>query len=54
MKKEDLIQLENKVMEEVVQRRKLGGFDANAETILKLTEWMLEIVRHLKDTAQRK
>lgn len=52
MKKADLVELEAKVMEEVVSRRKLGGFDANAATILFLTEVMLDVVRHLKESAR--
>ena len=54
MKRDELVELEAKVMEEVVSRRKLGGFDANASTILFLTEIKLEVVRHLKDQAPRK
>lgn len=54
MKKAELADLEARVMEEVVSRRKLGGFDANAATILFLAEVMLEVVRHLKEQAPRK
>ena len=52
MKRNDLELLEKQVTEEVVKRRKLGGFDANADTILKLSEWMLEIVRHLREKSR--
>lgn len=54
MTRDDLIELEKRVMEEVVKRRKLGGFDANADTILKLSEWMLKIVGHIIDYDKRK
>jgi hypothetical protein len=49
MKKEALVEMEEKVMELVVERRRLGGFDANAGSILKVVEYLLEIVRHLKE-----
>jgi hypothetical protein len=48
MNKKDLEELEKQVMKEVVHRRSLGGFDANADTILKLTEWVFKIVQHLE------
>ena len=54
MNKKDLEQLERQLQEEVVTRRKLGGFDANAGTILKLTEWMYEIARHLREKTPAK
>lgn len=47
MTRQDLIELEKVVMEEVVKRRKLGGFDVNAETILILSEVLLKLVGHL-------
>jgi len=49
MNKEAMEELERQVMEEVVKRRKLGGFDANADTILKLTEWMFKLVQHVRE-----
>jgi hypothetical protein len=54
MIKKELEELEKLVMKELVSRRSLGGFDANAETILKLTGWMYEIVRHLNEQLSRK
>lgn len=52
MNKEALEELEKAVMDEVVKRRRLGGFDANAETILRLTEWMLKMVQHERESAR--
>lgn len=54
MIKKDLEDLEKQVMKELVCRRDLGGFDANADTILKLTEWLYKIVQHLHEQASRK
>lgn len=54
MKKDDLVELEKKIMALVVKRRQLGGFDVNAEAILLLGEWMLKIVGHMLDEAPRK
>ena len=54
MIKKELDELEKEVMKEVVKRRGLGGFDANAETILLLTEWMLKIIRHMNEQMSRK
>lgn len=54
MNLEELVDLEKKVMEEVVERRKLGGFDVNAATILKLSEWTLELVRHAREQTSRR
>jgi hypothetical protein len=49
MTHEDLVELEKHVMELVVKRRGLGGFDVNAGAILIMSEWLLEIVRHLRE-----
>jgi hypothetical protein len=49
MKKEDLELLEADVMEEVVKRRKLGGYSAEAAGLLFLAESLLKIVRHLNE-----
>lgn len=54
MKKAELAELEVMVTEEVSRRRKLGGFDANAATILFLTEVILDIIRHLENQARHK
>ena len=47
MNKKDLDRFEQRVLEEVSRRRKLGAYDANAEAILFLTEWVALIVQHL-------
>ena len=49
MTKEDIELLEAQLMEEVVKRRKLGGFDANAATILILTEALYKVVHHIRE-----
>jgi len=54
MKREDLEVIEKAIEEEMVKRRKLGGFDANASTILLLTEWMRDAYRHMRENAPRK
>ena len=55
MNKKELERLEQRVLEEVHRRRQLGGYDANAEAILFLTEWVALIVQHLnKKPAKRK
>lgn len=53
MKKADLEEMEAAIMAEVVKRRQLGGFDANAETILKLTEWVYKLTQHAADAAKK-
>ncbi len=53
MNRDDLEELEKKVMKTVVERRALGGFDANAATILLMSEWMLQIVQHLREAAPK-
>ena len=54
MTRDDLEKLEAVLMEEVVKRRKLGGYSMEAEGILKLSESCLAIVQHLKAAAPRK
>jgi hypothetical protein len=49
MNRSDLDDLEEKIMDEFAKRRALGGFDANAATILLLIRWVYELTRHLKD-----
>ncbi len=44
----ELLKLEDILKEEVIKRRKLGGYSMEAEGILKLTETCLAIVQHLK------
>ena len=49
MKITQLAELEKQLMEEVVRRRKLGGYSMEAEGILLMGEAMLKIVGHLID-----
>lgn len=43
--------LEATVMEEVVKRRKLGGYSADAEGILLLAETVLKMIQHMRQLA---
>ena len=52
MKKSELIEMEKQIEDEMVKRRRLGGFDANAETILKMVEWQRDMIRHLRESAK--
>lgn len=54
MTRDDVEHLECKLMEEVVKRRKLGGYSQEAEGILILTESVLAITQHIKDSLPRK
>jgi len=54
MNREDLGDLEARLMEEVVKRRKLGGYSVEAAGVLMLAESTLAIVQHLKDGMPRK
>lgn len=49
MKRQDLMDLENIVMEEVVRRRKLGGYNPDAGGILLLAEILMKLLRHTID-----
>ena len=49
MKIEKLAELEKQVMEEVVRRRKLGGYSTDAEAILLFAESLLKVIGHLID-----
>ena len=49
MKITQLAELEKQLMEEVVRRRKLGGYSMEAEGILLMGEALLKIVGHLID-----
>ena len=53
MTREDLEELEKTLMRLVVNRRQLGGFDANAEAVLILSEALLLLTRHLREKAPR-
>lgn len=54
MDRDDMAELEARLMEEVVKRRKLGGYSVEAAGVLMLSESMLAIVQHLKDAMPRK
>lgn len=54
MTREDIIELEKRVMEEVVKRRKLGGYSVEAAGVLMLSETVLALIQHLKETMPRK
>lgn len=53
MTRQDLIELEKILMAEVVKRRSLGGYSAEAEGLLTHAEALFRIVQHLKDKAPR-
>jgi hypothetical protein len=53
MTRADLIELEKTLMAEVVKRRSLGGYSAEAEGLMLHAEALLRIVQHLKDKAPR-
>lgn len=47
MKLANLVELEKQIMEEVVRRRKLGGYSMEAEGILLMGEVLLKVIGHL-------
>ena len=47
MKLAALIDMEKVVMKEVVRRRSLGGYNSEAESLLVLSEVILNITRHI-------
>jgi hypothetical protein len=51
--RQDLEELEKALMNLVVKRRSLGGFDVNAEAVLILSEALFSVVRHLRERAPR-
>lgn len=53
MNRDDLEVLEAKIMEEVVNRRRLGGYSVESAGILMLAESMLKVVHHLVDQEPR-
>lgn len=50
MRKSDLQSLEATIMKEVVKRRQLGGYSADAEGILILTETLFRVLQHIIET----
>ncbi len=54
MTRDELERTEKILIDEVVKRRKLGGYSMEAEGILLLAESILAIIQHLKDENPRK
>ena len=54
MTRDDLEVLEAKIMDEVVNRRRLGGYSMEAAGVLLLFESTLKMVQHMKDQLPRK
>ena len=50
----ELEELQKAIEKETVYRRSLGGFDANAATIMFLCETLMKINRHLIEQLSRK
>lgn len=49
MKLSTLQELERNLMTELVRRRSLGGYSADAESLIFITEALHQVVRHLVD-----
>ena len=49
MKRSDLLELEKTMMKEVVKRRQLGGYSADAEGILVICEALMRLLQHIVD-----
>jgi len=49
MNRTDLLELEKTMMKEVVKRRALGGYSADAEGILILSETLMRLLQHIID-----
>ena len=49
MKRADLLELEKTIMKEVVKRRALGGYSAEAEGVLILCETLMRVLQHMVD-----
>jgi hypothetical protein len=49
MKRSDLLELEKTMMKEVVKRRALGGYSADAEGILILSETLMRLLQYVID-----
>ena len=54
MRIDDLLKIEKDMMALVVKRRNLGGFDANAEAVLAITEWLYVLTGHIIDSEKDK
>ena len=53
MTREDFELLEDKLRKEFVRRQGLGGYSADAETLLHLTSAVYEISRHISERIPR-
>tara|TARA_R110000868_G_scaffold5117_4_gene31641 strand:- start:1436 stop:1621 length:186 start_codon:yes stop_codon:yes gene_type:complete len=53
MKRKDLEDMSKTLMAEIVRRRSLGGYNADAPTLEMLANATYEIVRHLMERAPR-
>lgn len=51
--REDFEEIERVLMKEIVHRRQLGGFDANAPAVLILLETFYKVVVHLRERMPR-
>ncbi len=49
MKRADLALIENRLLDEIATRRRLGGYSTDALALLMLTEALYEVVRHLEE-----
>lgn len=49
MTRDDLEKLEAKIMDEVVTRRRLGGYSVEAAGVLILFESILKMVQHMQE-----
>lgn len=49
MKRSDLLELEKTMMKEVVKRRALGGYSADAEGILVVCETLMRLLQYVID-----
>ena len=53
MKRKDMEDMSRALMAEIVRRRQLGGYNADAATLEMLANATYEIVRHLMEKAPR-
>ena len=53
MTREDFELLEDKLRKEYVRRQSLGGYSADAETLLFLTSAVYEMARHISERIPR-
>lgn len=49
MKRQALIDMEKEIMQEVVRRRQLGGYNTDAATVLLLAESVYKLIGHILD-----